>query len=174
MELFWKTGGGTTTTSKSRLSQEQPMPRGRRSNFHQDTSYIPFEGEHLAGFWITFEPKVPKQNSLEIVSGSQSQRKTLFNGSTFHFGDQTRPVYNEKVMGEAGLTLPRMPDVEADREKYEILSWGLTKGDVVMFHPGCIHGGAPVDADFPERHTLVLRFFGDDCKYRLLPRVWKG
>ena len=31
-----------------------------------------------------------------------------------------------------------------------------------------------MDAGFPKRHTLVLRFFGDDCRYRLLPNVWKG
>jgi hypothetical protein len=37
------------------------------------------------------------------------------------------------------------------------------------FHPGALHGGAPVDAAFPERHTLVFRFFGDDATFRPLP-----
>jgi hypothetical protein len=38
-----------------------------------------------------------------------------------------------------------------------------------VVHPGALHGGAPVDATFPERHTLVFRFFGDDATFRPLP-----
>ena len=53
-ELFRRTGG-----------------RGRGTPFHQDTSYFPFEGEHLCAFWISFEA-TPKKNSLEIIRGSQS------------------------------------------------------------------------------------------------------
>jgi len=32
-----------------------------------------------------------------------------------------------------------------------------------------LHGGAPVDATFRNRHTLVLRFFGDDSFFLSLP-----
>lgn len=38
-----------------------------------------------------------------------------------------------------------------------------------MVHPGSLHGGAPVDADFPSRHTLVFRFFADDATLLPLP-----
>ncbi|MCY1464289.1 hypothetical protein D9M71_822930 [compost metagenome] len=38
-----------------------------------------------------------------------------------------------------------------------------------MLHPHSLHGGAAVDADCPDRHTLVLRFFGDDARFRCLP-----
>ncbi|MGN5477562.1 hypothetical protein ACTMU2_13735 [Cupriavidus basilensis] len=37
------------------------------------------------------------------------------------------------------------------------------------YHPRSLHGGAQVDADCPTRHTLVLRFFGDDATFRELP-----
>lgn len=40
-----------------------------------------------------------------------------------------------------------------------------------MLHSGAIHGGGPIGRDFPERSTLVLRFFGDDCWYQTLPRL---
>ena len=39
----------------------------------------------------------------------------------------------------------------------------------MVLHPGVLHSGAPVDASFKERHTLVVRFFGDDATYRSLP-----
>ena len=72
-----------------------------------------------------------------------------------------------------GDALPRLPDIEAERKEdpnaYDILSWATQPGDIVVFHPGMLHGGAPVDTKFKERHTLVLRFFGDEAKFRSLP-----
>jgi hypothetical protein len=45
---------------------------------------------------------------------------------------------------------------------------------VLVLHPGTLHGGAPVDPGFPDRHTLVLRFFGDDATFSPLPEVSRG
>jgi hypothetical protein len=102
---------------------------------------------------------------LEIVRGSH--RGTLHDGTTFRDpNDPTQPLHG-------GGALPRLPDIEAERkldpDAYDILSWATEPGDVVVIHPGSLHGGAPVDADFPDRHTLVFRFFGDDATFRPLP-----
>ena len=43
--------------------------KGGRTAWHQDTSYLPWGGEHWANAWISFEA-VPKANSLEIIKGS--------------------------------------------------------------------------------------------------------
>ena len=71
--------------------------------------------------------------------------------------------------------MPRLPDIEAERaansEAWDVLSWAVEPGDVILLHPACLHGGAPVDAQTPERRTLALRFFGDDATYRALPPV---
>lgn len=40
---------------------------------------------------------------------------------------------------------------------------------MILLHPGSLHGGAPVDSDFPSRHTFVFRFFGDDATFKPLP-----
>lgn len=138
--------------------------RGSRTPWHQDTSYLPWGGSHWGNAWISFEA-VPKRNSLEIVRGSH--RGTLYDGTTFRDpNDPTEPLHG-------GGALPRLPDIEADRKRdpgaYDILSWATEPGDVVVIHPGSLHGGAPVDADFPDRHTLVFRFFGDDATFRPLP-----
>ena len=39
----------------------------------------------------------------------------------------------------------------------------------MVLHSGALHGGAPVDASCTTRHTVVLRFFGDDLRYRPFP-----
>lgn len=146
-EIFLKAGG-----------------KGSRTPWHQDTSYLPWSGMHLGNAWISFEA-IPKRNALEIVRGSH--RGTRYDGTTFIDPDNpTQPLHG-------GGALPRLPDIEAERKldpnAYDILSWATEPGDVVVVHPGALHGGAPVDADFPERHTLVFRFFGDDATFQPLP-----
>lgn len=146
-EVFLKTGGC-----------------GARTLWHQDTSYLPWGGLHWGNAWISFEA-VPKPNALEIIRGSH--RGTRYDGTTFRDPDDpTQPLHG-------GDALPRLPDIEAERKQdpdaHDILAWATEPGDVVVLHPGSLHGGAPVDAAFPDRHTLVLRFFGDDATFSPLP-----
>lgn len=135
-----------------------------RSPWHQDTSYLPWAGSHWGNAWITFEP-VPRRNALEIVRGSH--RGPRYDGTTFlDPNDPTQPLHG-------GNTLPRLPDIEAERasdpDKWDIVGWSSEPGDVLLVHPASLHGGAPVDAMLPDRHTLVLRFFGDDATFQALP-----
>jgi ectoine hydroxylase-related dioxygenase (phytanoyl-CoA dioxygenase family) len=137
-----------------------------RTFWHQDTSYLPWAGRHWGNAWISFEA-VPKTNALEIVRGSH--RATRYDGTSFRDpNDPTDPLHG-------GGELPRLPDIEAERradpEAYDILSWATEPGDVLVLHPASLHGGAAVDAAFPDRHTLVLRFFGDDATFSPLPAV---
>lgn len=137
---------------------------GARTLWHQDTSYLPWGGMHWGNAWISFE-SVPQENALEIVRGSH--RGTRYDGTTFRDPDDpTEPLHGYDQ-------LPRLPDIESMRQQdpnaFDIMSWATEPGDVVLVHPGSLHGGAPVDAKFPDRHTLVLRFFGDDALFRALP-----
>lgn len=138
---------------------------GTRTYWHQDTSYLPWAGHHWGNAWISFE-SIPKQNALEIVRGSH--RGILYDGTTFSPDDPTEPLHG-------GDALPRLPDIEAERkidpDKYDILSWATEPGDVLFLHPGSLHGGATIDADCPERHTFVFRFFGDDATFSPLPEI---
>lgn len=130
----------------------------RRTPWHQDSSYLPIKGEMLAVVWITLEP-TPAENSLEFVRASH--RGPLYDGSTFNPEDETEPLYG-------GDILPRMPAIEREREKWQIVSWAVRPGDIVVFHPAMLHGGAPTRPD-TRRRTLSLRFFGEDAVYAPLP-----
>ncbi len=126
----------------------------RRTPWHQDSSYLPIDGEKIAVMWITFE-RVAKENALEFVRGSH--RGVLYNGSRFDPDDDTAPLY-------PGGELPRLPNIEAEREKWDIVSWAVEPGDVLVFHPAMLHGGAPTHPGI-RRRTLSLRFFGNDAVY---------
>jgi ectoine hydroxylase-related dioxygenase (phytanoyl-CoA dioxygenase family) len=128
----------------------------RRTPWHQDAPYLSVEGDHLAVLWISFD-HVPKADSLEFVRGSH--RTTLFNTSAFDPDDETVPLYEG---------LPRLPDIEADRAGFDIISWAVDPGDVLVFHPAMLHGGAPTHPG-GRRRTLTLRFFGRDAVYVTRP-----
>ena len=108
----------------------------RRTPWHQDSSYLAVAGAHLAVAWITFDP-VAKEDSLEFVKGSHKGQ--LYNGSRFELGDDTAPTHPKS-------SLPRLPDIEATRDQWDIVSWAVEPGDLIVFHPAILHGGAPTHA----------------------------
>jgi len=126
----------------------------RRTPWHQDTSYLTVAGDDLAVAWITFDA-VSKTDSLEFVRGSHKGQ--LYNGSSFALDDDTAPLH-------AGDALPRLPDIEAQRARFDIVSFAVAPGDVVLFHPKMLHGGAAAHPGM-RRRTLSLRFFGQACFY---------
>ena len=130
----------------------------RRTPWHQDSSYLPIEGEKIVVMWISFEP-VPKEDSLELIR--RSHRGPLYDGSRFDPADDTAPLYGDGK-------LPRLPNIEAERDRWDIVSWAIEPGDVLIFHPQMLHGGAPTHPG-RRRRTLSLRFFGDDAVFASRP-----
>ena len=133
-----------------------------RTPWHQDTSYLCVEGDDLAVAWITFD-EIPAAESLEFVRGSH--RGPLHNGYSYDpvklAEDETSPLFRRGEM-------PRLPPIERERHAWDIISFDITPGDVVVFHPSMLHGGAPV-TDSARRRTLSLRFFGTDAVYSERP-----
>jgi ectoine hydroxylase-related dioxygenase (phytanoyl-CoA dioxygenase family) len=125
-----------------------------RTPWHQDGSYIPMDGEDTATAWITFDA-LAKADSLEFVRGSHLG--TVYNTSRFDRDDETIPH-------DESLPYPRLPRIDAERDKWEIISWPVEPGDVVFFHFRTLHGGAPTRPG-QRRRTLTLRFFGDRTHY---------
>jgi hypothetical protein len=130
----------------------------RRTPWHQDSSYLAVAGEDLMVMWITFDA-IPREDSLEFVRGSH--RGPLYNGSRFDLDDDTAPLHDTDQV-------PRLPDIEADRAAWDIVSWAVEPGDVVLFHPATLHGGAPTHPG-GRRRTLTLRFFGEKSWYDKRP-----
>jgi ectoine hydroxylase-related dioxygenase (phytanoyl-CoA dioxygenase family) len=116
------------------------------------------DGEQIAVVWISFDA-VPRERSLEFVAGSH--RGPMYDGSAFDPADDTAPIYGDG-------SLPRLPDIEANRAAWEIVSFAVEPGDVIVFHPALLHGGAATQAG-ARRRTLSLRFFGADAHYAKRP-----
>ena len=130
-----------------------------RTPWHQDTSYWSVNGSELIGFWLSFEA-IPIGAALEFVRGSH--RNTLFNTSRFDYNDPTLPIFN--VAADHPGYLPPLPDIEANRDQHDIVAYATEPGDVIAFHTSMLHGGGATHHGTPERRTLTLRFFGEDCR----------
>lgn len=132
----------------------------RRTSWHQDTSYLPVDGENLAVLWIPLD-SLEAVNVLEVVRGSH--RGPLYNASIFDENDDTAPLYDEK-------DLPRLPLIEAERHKWDIVGQDMKRGDVLVFHPGCLHGGAPTSPG-QRRRSMSFRFFDDRAVFSPRPQI---
>ena len=124
----------------------------RRTPWHQDLPYLPVAGEHLAVMWTNLDA-VDQAYSLEFVRGSH--RGPLYNPTAFNADDVAANLFDPELW-------PQLPDIDSERERWPIVSWAMQPGDVVVFHPAMLHGGAPTRAG-TRRRTLSLRFFGDDA-----------
>jgi ectoine hydroxylase-related dioxygenase (phytanoyl-CoA dioxygenase family) len=76
--------------------------------------------------------------------------------------DPTLPHY-----GDAGA-FPPLPDIEADRDAWDILAWDIEPGDVILAHPGVLHGGGATTTT-TRRRALTVRCYGDDIVYATRP-----
>ena len=133
-EFFIKTSGGN-----------------ERTPWHQDTPYFPVAGSQITSIWITLDP-LSKDECLEFVVGSH--KETMFDGfDPRNPGDPTSGFYNEG--------LPILPDIEANRDDFPIVSWELAPGDIILSSPSTIHGGGPTHLN-SQRRALAVRTFGDD------------
>lgn len=126
----------------------------RRTPWHQDTSYLRMRGSQMVACWISLDP-LPRRHCLEFVRGSH--KGVLYNGSAFAGHDDTAPLYRDSP-------LPRLPDIEANRAGYDIVSWDLEPGDMLVFHLGILHGGGGTEPGL-RRRTASIRFMGPDVVY---------
>lgn len=78
--------------------------------------------------------------------------------------------YNRDMWGQAG-NFSRLPDISAELaanpNSWDIASFDVKPGDVVVLYPPCLHAGGRTDEALRERRNLALRFFGDDYSEHL-------
>jgi ectoine hydroxylase-related dioxygenase (phytanoyl-CoA dioxygenase family) len=122
----------------------------QRTPWHQDLAYVPMSGNHMATLWVNLDP-VAKADSLEFVP--TSHLGPLFNPTAFDANDLSAAMFEPGVW-------PPLPDIERNRDSFDIASWAIEPGDIIMFHPGILHGGAATHQGC-RRRTISLRFFGD-------------
>ena len=124
----------------------------KRMPWHQDTTWWVTAGMQICAVWMT-NSVIPRDQALEFVRGSHLGPK--YAGTMFDPANEVTPYYT-------GLTYDPLPDVQADREGFDIVAFDTEPGDAIVFHPQILHGGGASEGP---RQTLSIRMYGDDVTY---------
>lgn len=124
------------------------------TRWHNDQPYWPVRGWPILSFWLALDRVTKESGALEFVRGSHRWGQ-WFQPEPFAAGgsDYARnPDYVD------------MPDLEAERDAYEFLTWELEPGDVVAFHALTVHGGPPNHSRV-RRRGYTVRYSGPGMTY---------
>ncbi|MFN3313123.1 MAG: phytanoyl-CoA dioxygenase family protein [Hyphomonas sp.] len=128
-------------------------PRTRQKTaFHQDLGYFQIEGDQCLVAWIPLDPAGLYNGVTQYVRGS-------------HRWDE---VYAPNIFITQTLFPeaegPRCPDIEADPGAYDIVSFDVRPGDVILHHVRTVHG-AGGNPSGSWRRAVSLRYCGDQVRY---------
>ncbi|MEM7177563.1 MAG: phytanoyl-CoA dioxygenase family protein [Pseudomonadota bacterium] len=125
---------------------------GIATPWHQDQPYYCIEGPKTVSLWIPLDD-VPRERTLEFVAGSHLSgkyyRPQRFNGQALNENDGLEPV----------------PDIDGNRDAYEVLGWALSPGDAVAFDYRTLHGAPANNSPSAQRRAFSLRLVGDDARF---------
>jgi len=142
------------------------------TEWHQDTNFWPFSGQQIATLWAPLDRATRDNGVLEFVRGSHKWHDRPMSRPTI-FGDRDgKPQdVNDKGAGPVDNT-PKQPDIEKDRDQFDIVSWDLDPGDAVVFTALTLHYASsnPTDAC---RRGLATRWLGDDIRFKRKQKMLK-
>ena len=125
---------------------------GVATPWHQDAPYYCVDAPKTVSLWIPLD-EVPRERTLEFVAGSHLAgelfQPQFFNGNPLNENDGLRS----------------MPDIDANREAYDILAWALAPGDAVAFDYRIIHGAPANNSTSAQRRAFSLRLLGEGAKF---------
>lgn len=136
-----------------------------RTPWHHDTVVVgPF-----VSLWVALDP-MPRGTSLEFVRRSHRWNRYFMPPSYFTMPDcaatlrETERYYLQyhRGLGDFSQRTSRFeptPDIEADRSKYDILSWDMDAGDGILFDALTLHG-APGNPGHEDVCRFVTRWIG--------------
>lgn len=131
---------------------------GVATPWHHDMPYYCVDGPKTVSLWIPLDD-VPRERTLELVAGShlwgKSYRPQRFNGQPLNEHDG----------------LEEIPDIDANREDYDIVGWDLAPGDAVAFDYRTIHGAPANQSASAQRRAFSLRLVGDDICFARRPGI---
>ncbi|HSF20209.1 MAG TPA: phytanoyl-CoA dioxygenase family protein [Vicinamibacteria bacterium] len=128
------------------------------SPWHHDQPYYCVDGEKVGSVWLPLDP-VPRSACPEFVAGSHRWGRMF---APRKFVDQ------KPYEGALGHFEP-VPDIDERREDYEILTWDLEPGDVIVFHMKTVHGAPGTTELRTRRRAIATRWLGDDAIFARRP-----
>jgi ectoine hydroxylase-related dioxygenase (phytanoyl-CoA dioxygenase family) len=116
--------------------------------WHTDTPYYDIEGSQTVNAWIPLD-RVPRPSTLEFWAGSHLKGPFIPRSYKTNL-----PLFDI----ENGIEIPQ---INSDRQSYDLRGWIVDPGDVVFHSLSTMHGS--VCGSLEGRRVLAIRYIGDDC-----------
>ena len=126
-----------------------------RTPWHHDYPYYSVDCDQSASFWIPLD-EVSADVCPEFIRGSHQWGKWYV---------PTRFTGQEWERGQEPEGLERIPDIEAARSDYDIVSFDLAPGDAVIFDFLTVHGAPPNSSADRRRRAFSARVLGDNARW---------
>lgn len=127
------------------------------TRWHNDQPYWPIRGWQVLSIWVALDVTTMQSGALEFVRGSHRWNR-WFQPEAFG-KTATASEY------EANPDYEPMPDIDAARDRYDIVSWDLEPGDAYVFHGLTVHGAGGNHLCDRRRRGYTIRYTGDDVVY---------
>jgi len=124
--------------------------------WHQDHVVWPIEGSQVISFWLALDRVTRKSSAVEYIRGSHRWNRRF----------QPYPLSRSRVLNyPRDPALEEMPDIDTERDKYDIVSWDMEPGDLVAFHSLIVHGAGGNFTTDQRRRGYSVRYTGEDVRF---------
>ncbi len=129
-----------------------------RTPWHQDEPYWSIEGYNTCTLWMPLVP-VKRENALAYVPGSHRSDSVFYQ---YNFGELNPDGKTADQVDFSGVSETELPDIDADPERFGVVSWDMQPGDCVAFNSRIIHGGSGLLAQDTDLRVFTSKWLGDD------------
>ncbi len=124
----------------------------QKTAFHQDLAYLQIEGDQCVIVWIPLDAASLGNGVTQYVRGSHKWN-SVFAPNVF---------VSQTPIGSSPER--RCPDIEAAPGAYDIISFDVEPGDVIVHHVLTVHGAGGNTSD-TWRRAMSFRYCGDRVRY---------
>ena len=127
--------------------------------WHHDDPYYCVDGMQNVSFWVSLDP-VPAAAGVEFLVGSHRWGRRFV----------PRKFVDSTPYAAADSGFEFVPDIDAERDHHQFVSFDVQPGDVIAFHYRTLHAAPGTKGLTPYRRRAVsLRYVGDDAVFALRP-----
>ena len=127
-----------------------------RIRWHNDQPYWPIRGWPVIYFWKPLDPISKENGPMEFISKSHRWEKWY---QPENFAPGASKTYEKNPKFE------KIPDIESNSDKYDIISFDMNPGDLLDFHALVVQGSAVNISKFRRRRGYAVRYTGNDVIY---------
>jgi ectoine hydroxylase-related dioxygenase (phytanoyl-CoA dioxygenase family) len=131
--------------------------------WHQDEPYWSIEGYDTCTLWMPLVP-VKKKSALAYVPGSHLNDKIF---EQYNFGSLNPDGKSDVDQVDfTGIAEDSIPDIDADPDRYGVVSWDMQPGDCVAFNSRILHGGSGKLDENRDLRVFTSKWMGDDVRIK--------